>query len=400
MFEKPFAASFNKLAEKLPIKAIKINPIVNFAFSKEAPSTFLHPFKCKIEKNGDIITKSSEQSRTHIMNQASWITNLPENLRKKFPIIYKWNFDKAPYFYSMKNYPFPTLKKIIYDGNLADAIKFQRKIINFMFENFYTKSINLPETDFLEQNYLQKLFNRINSAKGLSQTFDKISDAEFLIINNKPCRGYKSILKDIFTNSSFLAGLEPKDITLYHGDFKFDNFLIDEKSNDFILIDPRGKSASDQDGSDYIEDMGKFSTSCHGYYDFFRYGECKREINTEQGAVKIKYSFLFPDIARSFDNCNIEFLKQLKEFDKTKNDENWEKRLYFAESMLILANAPFQMTGTPEDEFFSVNLLIRGIELLNDFIKKYPLNGAEKMILENINTPDDLARVKGIFRRV
>ena len=57
---------------------------------------------------------------------------------------------------------------------------------------------------------------------------------------------------------------------LVHGDFRFDNFLIDPRGSDFMLLDPRGVGLGGESAGDYLEDLARLRTSTLGLADLVR----------------------------------------------------------------------------------------------------------------------------------
>jgi len=171
--------------------------------------------------------------------------------------------------------------------------------------------------------------------------------------------------------------------------------LINPKTSDFVLIDPRGKTAAGHNESDIIEDIAKLFTSCHGYYDIFYRNLFDLEIKENKDIV-INYRPKARETINYFEKITTGLIQLLPRYEQIKNDNNWEKRLLFIEAILLIANAPFHL-NSKKNERLSVVLLARGVELLNNFLDKYPLNQNKRFNVININTPEDYNYAKNIF---
>ena len=78
--------------------------------------------------------------------------------------------------------------------------------------------------------------------------------------------------------------LTPKKTHMIHGDFHFDNILIDpNKTSNFILIDTRGESK----GFDYAYDLGKLWHSFHGMYGMIHKEEFDLKYRVEKGSINV-----------------------------------------------------------------------------------------------------------------
>lgn len=69
----------------------------------------------------------------------------------------------------------------------------------------------------------------------------------------------------------------------------------------------------------------------------------------------------------------------------------WKRRLIFTEAMLIIANAPFHLRNDScTKEKLAIGLYAKGVQLLNDFLERYPLTNDKKIRHININPQQGL----------
>jgi len=401
-WKKSLSGALEEFIDKTNLYASIINaPLLITSKGKNKKTEPWKPGINRIIKKGNIIRKETKTGRHKLINEINFIQNLPENIRKHFPKIIKYNINKKKAYYDMEYCSFPLFADLIFNQIISpqDSLRLLKIILDFVFNNLYKINVKETPVGFIESSYFNKIEQRVNSIKGRSDLFDKIVSAHYLIINRKRYKNFKIIINDFKQDAQFLSTIEPPVVASYHGDFKFDNILIDPNTGDFILIDPRGKTAAGHDQSDIIEDMAKLFTSCHGYYDIFYRGLFDMIIKEKKDrGIVIDYKLKSKKIINHFDEISIGLIKLLPLYKQIRIDKNWKKRLFFIESILLIANAPFHL-NSKKNEKFSIALLVRGIELLNNFLNKYPLNQDKKFNVININTLEDYNYAKEFFKQ-
>lgn len=387
-------------AKKTKFYALTINTFLPVVTKREYKTIELwKPTVNQVKITGNIVRKKAKIGKRKLINEVNFIQNLPETTKKHFPKIIDYNFNKGMAYYDMEYCPYPLFANLIFDKkiSLQESLKMLKIIFDFVFNNLYKIDIKQTPVGFIENSYFNKIKQRFNAVKGKSDLFDKIASVDYLIINGKRQKNFRFIINEIEKDVRFLADLEPPFVATYHGDFKFDNMLVNPETNDFVLIDPRGKTAAGHYQSDIMEDIAKLFTSCHGYYDMFYRDLFSIEIKEKRaGDITVNYELKNKEIIHYFDKISVGLMRLLSKYNEIKTDDNWKKRLFFIEALLLIANAPFHL-DSKKNEKFSIALLVRGIELLNNFLDRYPLYQTKKFNIININTIEDYNYVKNFL---
>lgn len=382
-----------EFAKKTKVYVLTINTFVSVVFERKVRVVeSCDPISNWIEKSNGVIRKKTKTGKQKLINEFNFIQGLPEKVKKHFPKIIGHNFNGETVYYDMEYCPYPLFIDLIFDRKISvqESLKALRIIFDFVFDNLYKINKKQTPVSFIRDSYFNKIKQRYTTIKGKSDLLDKITSSDYLIINGKKLKNFSPIINEIKSDIKFLASLEPPFVATYHGDFKFDNMFINPKTGDFVLIDPRGKTTAGHNESDIMEDIAKLFTSCHGYYDLLRRNLFDIEI---KGNV-INYRLGAGEVVNFFKRITNELIQLLPIY--IKNDDNWKKRLFFVESMLMIANAPFHL-ASKKNEKFSIALLVKGVELLNNFLDQYPLNRNKKFNLINLNTLEDYNYAKSEF---
>jgi len=397
-WNKKFSIVLQKFLKQVDCYALTVNTSLSVIPKKEVEATeSWKPTEIWVEKRGNVIKKKTRLGRKKLINEINFILSLPENVKKHFPRVIDHNFKEEVVHYDMVYCPYPSFIDLIFEKKISvkESLKILKIIFDFVFNTLYKIKIKQTPVGFISDSYFNKIKQRFNAVDKRFSLFKKVASSDSLIINGRKLKNFNIIINEIKKDIKFLASLEPPFVTTYHGDFKFDNMLVNLKTNDFVLIDPRGKTAAGYNESDIIEDIAKLFTSCHGYYDIFRRNlfDIKFKENEE---IYINYKLKSSETIDFFGKITTKLMQLLPNYDQIKNDNNWKKRLFFIEAILLIANAPSHLKSK-EGEDFSIALLIRGVELLNNFIDKYPLNKDKKFDIININIPEDYKRAKNFF---
>lgn len=143
----------------------------------------------------------------------------------------------------------------------------------------------------VEEVYLTKTINRVQSVAGIIPGFDQDS----MTINGKKCRNlfapkHQGILQ------SLLPDLQPQRFVPIHGDPTFSNTIVDDKLRVWF-IDPRGYFAKPGIMGDAWYDFAKVYYSAVGGYDAFNRRKFKLYIDNETVEVLMEEP-LFAKTAR------------------------------------------------------------------------------------------------------
>jgi len=179
-----------------------------------------------------------------------------------------------------------TLSKInglqLHKDNIPDYLKI--KILDSIYDNFYTlhnldkKEINLTD---IEDIYLKKTFDRVNSVKNLIPFFND----EYIKIDNKlnlnPFH-YKNINSFI----DQIKSIKVNEYNIIHGDPTFSNIIFSDPKCYFI--DPRGHFGNTKIYGDRKYDWAKLYYSVNGNYDSINTKDFQVNINKNEVELNIK----------------------------------------------------------------------------------------------------------------
>ena len=331
------------------------------------------------------------QGESKLIDEIEWITNLPDPVKKHFPVIISQNINLEPTYYEMPCYSFPTLRTLLMDGeiNSGEALQYLTKIFDFVFKELYTEKQPIRR-NYIKEIHLRKIFTRLHETKNMVYSFRELIDAEQLIINGKEYTNILPIISQISQNGKIINLISPTSASRTHGDLHFDNILINREKDDFILVDPRGNF-----DYDITYDLGKIWHSCHGLYDFIHSGK----FTIERDGLKLDYRFEESDSLKEYNIVLQSLPSLLIEYDEIKNDDSWLIKTLFSEASHFASVAPFhiKMDG---NENLAILCYIRGVELMNDFYELALEKVKSEQVIEghliNVNTSEDfqIAQIK------
>lgn len=233
------------------------------------------PFN-SMEFNGDVIIKRgiNEQGKKIAVDEVNWYKhvknlgyeNIPEIINYE-PLIMKRVQGKNIYEYDCltKSQKKEILKKLI------EALKELHNLES-------AKPVNIQD---VEDNFINKTFDRINKVEKLIPFADK----EFIKING-------NYYKNVFFNKEELINeikeFYPKEFRLIHGDCTFSNMMFDTYNMKAILIDPRGYFGKTKLYGDVDYDWAKLYYSLKGEYDQFNIKKFTLEIKEKEVEFAIK----------------------------------------------------------------------------------------------------------------
>ena len=238
-----------------------------------------------------------------------------------------------------------------------------------MFKNIFTENIGITEQNYLDKTVFSRVEKRYKELCNESDQIKKIITSKRIIIEGKEYRNPLVILNEIKNNKSLMRKITPKKTQMIHGDFHFDNFLINESDNsDFILIDPRGEKR----GYSYDYDLGKLWHSFHGKYAIIQRGlfDLEYEFKGDDLNVKVFSIRNMPalDILNEIYAKKDEFLKIINDY---VSEEELELRILFNEAVHFCALAPFHLKKDGIEKE-AIGRFLMGVKLLNELLISIP----------------------------
>ena len=280
-----------------------------------------------------LVKKEAEQmGNEKLINEINWINALPQNLKANFPNILEYQCGESNTWYLMPFYDLENLREKILSGKFSSeqALYFIDKILHFSFTNLNHKRSKEVPKDYLFKKYFNRVLQRMEALENITP-YNTILKAKHIIINQKIYPNLKELINKLIAFEEESGFFTPKELVMAHGDLHFQNILIDELNDNFILLDPRGDA-----WLDIYYDLGKIWHSCNGLYDFI-HTELSEMTILKQDNDSIEFNFTLSDdkeLIKTYENIKNAIIKLLEtKFAKELNDQNWLLKTLFAEAM-------------------------------------------------------------------
>jgi hypothetical protein len=277
------------------------------------------------------------------------------------------------------------LRSEIPTGELVDLAE---DPLTFIAEEFGEKTEPIP--GLYKNTFLPKIQTRYSTLENTTSNFNSVAEAENITVNGIQIPGLTKVKQVLKKNIEFLGRLEPANMIDFHGDFKPDNILVNRTSEDFILIDPRGRSEIGTTTHDPMYDIAKFLTSTHGYYTAFKHGDFEISLETEP-SVAVDYSI--EGYRAGYEKLTDRALTKAEAM--IGNDSDWKVRVDVLVGLLLIANAPAHVNENGEE--MPIAELVRGLELFDQALSRFNPKSAYEGRIFNINTGEDLEEVQDVF---
>jgi hypothetical protein len=319
-----------------------------------------------------IVTKRATAGRAKLLSEVAWLRDLPPELQPYFPRVLGTRIGSAWAEYDMPYVSWPNFAELLVSGQIcvSDAIAATQAILRLAFEGLYPRDNRPTPANFFHDNYVQKFELRASAVAGTFPRFDRLMREPVLAVNGDPVPNPRTLIQQIACDDELMAYLTPPHVGMVHGDFKFDNFLIELGTSRFLLLDPRGATFSGESAGDYLEDIAKLRTSSIGQYDLVRAGRAEIEVHGARIVCR-----LAPSATRTAEllaAIDAALLGWMPAWAEQRDDPHWRLRLTFLTPLLLLANAPFQLTPDSEDtDAVAIALLATGVRLLQAALNAY-----------------------------
>lgn len=221
-----------------------------------------------------------------LIMEIEWLKKLPDELKCKFPKVIDYSITPTESWFAMPYYNLENLRKKIISGKFSifQALFYIEKVLDYVFHNLYTRIVSNPGENWVKVKHFDRFHDRIKLIQNI-KPFNKIVNSKYITINGKCYLNLKDLILKLENYHKATNLFQPEKLVMIHGDLHFQNMLIDDENEDFLLADPRGEL----DGSDIYYDLGKLWHSFNGLYDL---------IHTDISRVKL--------INESYDNISYE----------------------------------------------------------------------------------------------
>jgi len=367
---------------------------------EECPTFLVGGSGAKIRRLMIVRKEVSREGVAKLSNEIKWLLNLPKDLRRYFPKLVGYKVTKSSAYMDTVFYNFPSLRRILFDGTIgADkAIEILRKLLDFMFNNLYSRIYGKGGLGWLYKLHFERICNRWPLVMRKAPILAKVLEAKKIVLNDEEFVNAPLLIQRIRVRPELLRKLAPKIITMVHGDLHFQNILIklnDNSKYNFLLTDPRG----DLNGSDPIYDLAKLWHSFHGLYDFMHEDlfslklEFKNNetINADLELIDMKSVHEYNRILNHFPRLMDDFNSVSEIYD------NWKMRTLFTEAIHFCTVLPFHLKGDGK-EARAVALYLTGVKILNEFYRDYKVEDYEEHLeWININTEEDYLNARPVI---
>lgn len=335
--------------------------------------------------------EANNDGKDKLVNEIKWLLDLPLEMKAYFPEVLNYDIlSESSIWFEMPFYNGKNLREKIMIGEYDsdDTVIFIEKLLNWMFDNLYSKEVGETPINWVLSKHINRVFQRLIDSSLKSNRLAKLIDAEKIIINGKEYRNIKDVFLKIARRPDLLDKLEPEKLVMIHGDLHFQNILLDDSNvKGFLLADPRGEMY----GSDIYYDLGKLWHCFNGKYDF---------IHTDQFKLSINWAK-----SDKIPNCNLEITNVLADsvyneihkkvkgimpkFNFIKRDPDWEMKILFNEASHFCSVMPFHIEKAATHDR-ALALYLTGVKLVNDFYNKFEIEKYKELIdYYNINTLED-----------
>jgi choline kinase len=333
-----------------------------------------------------------------LTDEIDWLLSLPPNLSQLFPQVVNTERTGDSAWFEMPWYDAPCLRKNILTGIYSPESTWilMKQVLEFMFSevyiNIYEKKVNGVEWLFLK--HIIRVRDRISQIYNANSVMRDLISSPKLSIDGDIYMNVPECLLIIANRIDFLKNLSPKSLRMIHGDFHFQNILVQYSGNThgFLLADPRGELL----GSDLYYDMGKLWHSFNGKYDLIHTDLCiVNQVNHFGSIRNFNLDYTNKQMLDTYSHIKGMASSVLEEYDEISNDEYWYFKTLFAEAMHFCSVSAFHLRSDGIENRAKC-LYLRGVQLINQFISLTKLsNYNEDISLIKVHNLDEWAEELG-----
>lgn len=308
--------------------------------------------------------KADKIGRDKLVREIKWLINLNKGVSQKFPKIISHQISKDQASYTMPWYPKDNLRKKIISGvfGLKDIEEHMLPILDFLWKNLYKQQKKNIHIDWVNKKHFQRFYNRFDQICKI-QPFKDIGKLNKIEINGKNYQNLPQLIDWLKNFNDKYKIFIPNYLSQIHGDLHFQNILIGDNPNDFIIADPEG----DYNGSDVFYDMGKLWHSFNGKYDLIHSGFSEIKMLSSNGSVfNLNYGPKY--LVETYNSIEPCFIKLMKNYPISK-DRNWILKTKFAEFMHFSSVMHFHLKFDKLEKT-ALTLYLSAILLGNNLIKQ------------------------------
>ena len=321
------------------------------------------------ENGRRFIHKETSSNSEDLIKEIEYLLNLPADIKEFFPEVIKSNVSKLPVFYDMPFYKYTSLRSNLINNVLdgGQTLQIIEKIAKFTFHKLYTKNISNVDVNFLNRLHFNRIYGRLNTIHKKSKIFNRIVTAKAISVNGEIIPNILVNLSSLNEDKNFGKFMNPKYTSMIHGDFHFDNILVNPDNGEFILLDPRGESSS----YDWTYDYGKLWSSFNGRYDLIHEKLFDLETNLKKEIPEFIFNFKEHSSVSDYDEIKEKISDLIEPFIYEYGDfRDWLLRVKFVEAFHFCALAPFHLENDGKEKR-ALAKYITGAKLLRESLREY-----------------------------
>lgn len=306
-----------------------------------------------------------------LTEEVGWMTNLEGTAVSLFPNI-RGTYKRHGFFgVDLAYHEMPTLRTLILERRLTSIQASDRvcAILSHVGGSLYNHPVGEVPADYLTRTHLNRVIDRMaDTARALPQ-MKRTWYADTITVNGRILRNLAPLAEELATNPNRCV-VHPEALARIHGDLHFDNILCDPESDEFLLIDPRGRMEYDS-----AYDLGKVLHSCNSLYDLLHTGR----VEVEGRGLEYNYQFTDAGLVDTYTDIRDIVLNRLKDGEVTWSCEtNWLLKAKFAEACHMASVLPFHIKHDGREKLL-LSLYVRGLELFNEVAEEiFAMNGESK----------------------
>jgi choline kinase len=320
-----------------------------------------------IEVNKYIRKETTDQGSTKLQDEIEWLCSLPEDVKPHFPEVRDYSISEESVWLEQPFYDWPSLRDLLFNSELPPekAIEYLGTIIEFSFDRLYGREHVDPPDDFLQVYHFERVWYRLKRTKEEAPMFDDLLAADTINLDGEEYFNLPVLIQYLENNTELRSKLEPQKLSKYgHFDLHFQNILIDQKAEDFLLVDPRGYEACDP-----YYDLGKLYHSVNGLYDFIDTRNFVVEHSFDDGTVSASLDYLLPSTFETYREIRSAFSKIFAQHD-ILNEQEIMLRVKFNEVMHYSSLLPFHLENDGY-EAKATAFYFTAVKLANEFVREY-----------------------------
>lgn len=264
-----------------------------------------------------------------LSNEIKWLLSCPSEIKSYFPQVLDYKINSNEVYFIMPYYNLENLRSKIIKGKFTteQSIYFIEKILNFMFDKMYVRKFNDYKSDFVLNKHFKRFYERIEKIKHI-KPFNEILQSKEIIINHQSYENLPPLINKLEKFYTKTKLFKPSKMVMIHGDLHFQNMLIDEQNDSFLLADPRGELK----GSDIYYDLGKLWHSCNGLYDLIHTDIAQTQNISKNNSTHFNLYMGNKKLLEEYDCIKNKLTTLMSKYPITQ-DKDWLLKILFSEVM-------------------------------------------------------------------